>query len=130
MNIKETTINANGHINTYLVADDGRNKPLYFTVGTPKPVIELLHREYTSAAPERLALDYGDKVTGESYGERYDIMGYVGASMGLVRAPILLNNSRSNGGVAILTDCIIGVYAAKGKRVLWKHPKAKTRTNW
>jgi len=70
----------------------------------------------------RLVLDYGDVLTGKSWNEVYDITGYIGRSTGTVKIPILLYNSRSKGGGAILDQCIIKISESKGKKVLYQHP--------
>lgn len=57
----------------------------------------------------RVTLDYGDVKTGESWGEQYDITGTLSRSTGRIKIPILIHNSRSFGGGAILDHCIIGI---------------------
>lgn len=69
----------------------------------------------------RIILDYGDTETGESWNEVYDITGRLGRSTGNVKIPILLHNSRSIGGGAILDHCIIGIKESKGGKVLYSY---------
>lgn len=122
--------NHNGEPIEYLVLNDGRNGDMYFHKDTAIPVAELLYHNCTSTTSERLALDLGDTDTGESWGEVYEIMGHVGRSTGQVKVPLLIHNAWNTGGGVILTHCIVGIYTAKGKHVLWKHPKSAIRTKW
>ena len=73
----------------------------------------------------RIILDYGDPKTGQSWGEVYDIKGRVSRSMGPTKVPILLYNSRSIGGAAILDHCIVAIHTSKGKYPLYVHPEYK-----
>lgn len=73
----------------------------------------------------RIKVYYGDTETGKNWNEEYDTVGYVGYSTGEVSIPILIYNSRSIGGGAILTDCILKIRTSSGKNVLYKHPKYK-----
>lgn len=73
----------------------------------------------------RIVLDYGDVKTGQSWGEVYGIQGRIGRSMGPSKIPILLHNTRSMGGVAILDHCIVKISESKGGRVLYRHPNYK-----
>lgn len=63
----------------------------------------------------RITLDYGDAKTGRSWGEQYDITGYVGRSTGSIKIPLLIYNNRSMGGGSILDDCIISIKYANKK---------------
>jgi hypothetical protein len=85
---------------------------------TSQKVIDALERARQNGT--RIMIDYGDVKTGDSWGEVCDIYGYVGMSNGERKVPLLIHNSRSFGGVAILTHCIIGIYESKGKRCLYK----------
>jgi len=69
----------------------------------------------------RIILDYGNVETNESWGETYDVTGYIGLSGGAynLKYPILVYNSRSSGGGSILTGSIIKITASKGKKVLY-----------
>jgi hypothetical protein len=88
-------------------------------------VIETAKRNRT-----RLVLDYGDVLTGKSWNEVYDITGRIGRSTGSIKIPILLHNSRSIGGGAILDHCIIKISESRGKKVLYKHPKYDLANIW
>lgn len=73
----------------------------------------------------RIVLDYGDTENGREWGDgRYKSLdvGTIGRSMGPVKIPILVSNSRSMGGGGILDNCIVRIRASKGKGVLYQHP--------
>jgi len=69
----------------------------------------------------RIVIDYGERTTGNSWNEVYDITGRLGRSTGNVKIPILLHNSRSISGGAILDHCIIGIKESKGSKVLYSY---------
>ena len=81
---------------------------------TPREVIDILER--ARQARFRIRLDYGDPETGESWGEVFDIEGYVGRSTGPIKIPLLVHNARSMGGGAIMDDKIIGIAHANKQR--------------
>jgi hypothetical protein len=68
----------------------------------------------------RIIVDYGDIKTGKSWGETYDVSGYVGRSTGSIKVPLLVHNSRSLGGGAMLDHCILTVKTSAGKQLLYK----------
>lgn len=88
-----------------------------YHINTPDMVIKVL--EECRINKTRIVVDYGNTVTGESWGEVNDITGYIGRSTGSSKIPLLIYNSRSLGGNALLTDCIIGIKTTKSKRVLY-----------
>lgn len=90
---------------------------------TPDKVINIL--EESRKNKTRLILDYGDRTTGQSWGERYDIKGHIGRSTGEVKIPLLIYNARSMGGGGVLDNSIVKISAAKGGRVLYQHPDYK-----
>ncbi len=87
-----------------------------YEINTPDRVIEVLERCRVNKT--RIVLDYGNVETKESWGEVYDITGYVGRTTGN-KSPILVYNNRSTGGGLILTDCILSIRESKGKRLLY-----------
>lgn len=91
---------------------------LYFTAGTDKNVAEWLCTAYERK--EKIRLYYGDKETGRDWCEEYDTRGTVGRSTGAIKIPLLIKTSRSSGGGAILTDCIVKLVV--GNRVVYTHP--------
>ena len=94
---------------------------------TPIEVINVL--ENARKNDTRIILDYGHTETGASWGETFDITGYIGRSTGSIKIPILISNSRSNGGGAILDYCIVGIKTSKGKKPLYTHPTYKPFTH-
>jgi len=56
---------------------------------------------------------------GKVWNEENDVTGTVGRSTGITPCALLINNARSIGGGAILTDCIIGIYKTDGTRLFW-----------
>lgn len=70
---------------------------------------------------KRIRVWYGDNVTGVSWHEEYDIVGTIGRSTGLHKIPLLINNSRSIGGGALLDSCIVCMIDTKTKKVLYSH---------
>jgi hypothetical protein len=87
---------------TYKVTESGT----YYNIETPDKVIECIEKCLYNG--RRVRLFYGDIKTGENWNELYDISGTIGRSTGK-HIPILLHNTRSNGGGAILTHCIIAI---------------------
>ena len=79
--------------------------------------------EYARNHNERIRLWYGDAETGRSWGDEYNVLGYIGKTFGKYNIPILVSNKRSSGGFAILTDAIIRLDSTKTGRTLYKHPK-------
>ena len=88
-----------------------------YAIGTPDEVMNIL--ECAREDRTRIVLDYGDPQTGVSWGEVYDIRGYVGRSTGTVKIPLLVYNRRSMGGGGIITDKIIEIKESRGGRVLY-----------
>lgn len=93
---------------------------LYFNPATPERVCYQIASAYRRG--ERVRLWYGDTTTGRAWGEEYDIIGSIGRSCGPVKAPLLITNSRSHGGPAILDHCIVAITTAQGGRGLYTHP--------
>jgi len=90
-----------------------------YRASTDNKIISVL--ENARNTNTRIELDYGNVETGESWGERYDILGYVGRSTGTSKIPLLVFNSRSMGGGGIMDNCIVRIRESKGKKVLYKH---------
>ena len=69
----------------------------------------------------RVRIWYGNIQTGETWLEEYDVTGVIGRSTGeQFKIPILVNNSRSYGGGAILTPCIVRIDDIETRAPLWK----------
>jgi hypothetical protein len=70
---------------------------------------------------KRIRVFYGDKVTGRSWNEEHDVMGTLSNSTGENACLILVANSRSYSGPAILDDCIVRIDIINEKRTIYKH---------
>ena len=69
----------------------------------------------------RVRIWYGSIETGHAWLEELEVTGQIGLSMGPIRIPILLSNSRSIGGGGVLDHCIVKIQETKSKRVLYEH---------
>jgi hypothetical protein len=94
----------------------------YYHDTTPRLVIDAL--EHARENGHRVRLFTGDTNTGKQWFDEYDVCGTVGRSMGPIKTPLLIANSRSTGGGAILTDCIVRLLV--NGREVYRHPKYKT----
>lgn len=106
----------NGAI-TYIETDG-----TFYHEQTAEKVVQVLNR-FMHDRDTRLRLYFGDAATGKDWEERHDIEGYLGRSTGNVPIPILLHNSRSTGGGAILDHCIVKIEYANKRcgGVLYEH---------
>ena len=68
----------------------------------------------------RVRIWYGDIETGRSWCDEFEITGRIGRSAGRISFPIMVNNSRSCGGMALIDDRIIRIDVIKEKRTLYK----------
>lgn len=89
----------------------------HYTEGTDPSVVHYL--EAFRGSDDRLILYYGDTKTGRAWGDKET--GRIGRSTGKIKVPLICHNARSLGGGAILTDCVVRIETAKGKRALWQH---------
>ena len=90
--------------NRYKITESGTA----YHIDTPDDLVAVLERLRTTK--ERVTLDYGDVATGRSWGEQYDISGRIGRSTGgRFNVPLLIHNSRSWGGGALLDHCILSI---------------------
>lgn len=95
----------------------------HFHPDTPEIVRRVLEAARTRGT--RIRVHYGSMKTGRDWMDEYDVAGKVGRSMGPQKVPIFIHNSRSMGGPAILTSCIVRVRYANKKEGgdLYRHPK-------
>ncbi|AFH21294.1 hypothetical protein CR3_gp129 [Cronobacter phage CR3] len=75
---------------------------------------------------DRVRVWYGNTETGESWLDEYDVTGKIGRSMGEQKIPLLVKNSRSYGGGALLDSSIIRIDSINSRRTLYKHPNFNT----
>jgi hypothetical protein len=101
----------------------------YYAIGTPLKVVDVLERARQNKT--RIVIDLGftesnerstPETLGQSWMETFDTTGYVGRSMGPIKVPLLIPNSRSHGGGQISTTSIVRILTSKGKHVLYEHP--------
>lgn len=91
-----------------------------FDERTPDEVIRVL--ESARQNRTRLHISLGDTSNGKDWLEEFESHGYVGRSMGPVKVPLLVANTRSLGGGSILAHCIVRIRESAGGRVLYQHP--------
>ena len=89
---------------------------------TKQEIIEILERCRTRRV--RIRFRYGDD-DGQDWGDSCDMEGYIGRSGGQMAVPLVIYNSRSYGGPAILDNRIIRIETTKGRRLLYQHPSYK-----
>ncbi len=90
-----------------------------YRVSTPSEVVNIL--ESAKANRQRIRVFYGDTETGRDWMEEYDVIGCIGRSTGRIKIPLLLKSTKSDGGGALLDDCIVKITI--DKRVVYQHPK-------
>ena len=105
----------NGNIIEYKVVNG-----MAYHIDTPPAVVSIL--EMVRKYHIRVRVVYGDRETGCDWGEDLDTMGYVGRSGGRIKIPLLIHNSRSIGGGAMLDHCIVKIVVTYSKSVLYQHP--------
>jgi hypothetical protein len=90
---------------------------------TPDEVVRVLEQARLSRTRLHVSLGHteGDKA-GLDWLEEFESHGYVGRSTGSIKVPLLIANSRSLGGGALLDHCIVRIRQSNGGRVLWQHP--------
>lgn len=80
---------------------------VFYKKETPDIVCKILSEAQNRNS--RLRIFYGDTKTGKVWLEEYDIIGYIGRSTGLIKIPLLIKNSNSCRGPAILDHCIVRI---------------------
>jgi hypothetical protein len=88
---------------------------------TPQAVVGVL--EDARINHRRLRIFLGDTVTGKSWNEENDVVGYIGRSMGQIKVPLLLSNNRSSGGGSLLDNCIIKIVDVQTHCTVYKHER-------
>lgn len=98
--------------------------PTHFHSETPHPVRVVLDSARING--QRIRIFLGDVKTGKCWNDEFDVIGRISRSMGNskgdYKVPIMLRNSRSSGGGAILDHCIVAIATAPG-RFAYKHHK-------
>lgn len=91
----------------------------FYNESTPDAVIRVL--ENSRLNNQRVRIFYGDTETGRDWMETWDTIGTIGRSCGMTKIPLLVKNSRSMGGGAILDTCIVKITV--DKKVVYKAEK-------
>lgn len=92
---------------------------LYFNKETPEEVKKIIFNNL--GQKKRFRIWVGNTKTGKSWNEENKVCGYFGKSTGITPIPLLINNSRSFGGDALSTDCIVKIVDIKTKTILFQH---------
>ena len=74
----------------------------------------------------RLKVYLGDKKTGRDWNEESDKYIKIGRSTGSIKIPLAISNSRSTGGGALMSSCIVKLIDTSNNSILWQHKKYKT----
>lgn len=109
----------------------GKETQLYYSPNADPRVVALIEQNINNG--RRFRIFYGDtdrpdfeqvhgrqSNPGEDWGEEYEVTGTIGRSTGWKPIPLLIHNSRSMGGGAIMTDCIVRILI--DGREVYRHP--------
>lgn len=103
----------------------------HYDARTPAEIVRVL--EQARLHRTRIHLHFGDtessgdpvsrpaKDLGLDWLEEWDCRGGIGRSMGPIKIPLLIANSRSIGGPGILDHCIVRIRAGNNGRDLYRH---------
>lgn len=86
---------------------------------TCEAIVEVLERCRQQRI--RIRVYYGGP-DGRDWQDEFGTTGYVGRSTGNIKIPLVVYNSRSLGGGAMLDHCIVKIVTTKGKEILYQHP--------
>lgn len=90
----------------------------YYHDTTPPEVVR--HLDTAMNTGQRVRFWLGDSATGKNWMDEYHVAGRVGRSTGWKKMALIITSSRSHGGCAILTDCIVRLDV--GGRTVYQHP--------
>ncbi|AEF88803.1 hypothetical protein DelCs14_1777 [Delftia sp. Cs1-4] len=91
----------------------------YFDPGTDPKAARVLEACRRDGRTVRLMP--GDTGTGQCWLEEYDVVGRIGRSTGSLKVPLLIAPG-ADGGVAILTSCLLRIVEWSTGRDLYRHP--------
>ncbi len=96
-----------------------QRRETYFDPGTDPKAARVLERCRDEGARVRLIL--GNTATGQSWLDQYDVVGWIGRSMGPLKVPLLIE-SGADSGTAILTACLLAIVDWGSGKFLFRHP--------
>ena len=96
----------------------------FYDTRTPGEVIRVLENARLNRTRLHISLGetFADRNVGFDWLEEFESYGSIGRSMGPIKVPLLIANTRSLGGGAILDHCIVRIRESAGGRVLYQHP--------
>lgn len=90
-----------------------------YPTNIPSKLVDVL--EKCRLNKTRIVIEYGYTETGISFGEIHDTTGYVGRTTGDSKVPIMLYNTRSDGGMCLMLNRILNIKESKGKKLIYSH---------
>ena len=95
----------------------------FYDTRTPGEVIRVLENARLNHTRLHISLgETADPNVGFDWLEEFESYGYIGRSMGPVKVPLLIANTRSLGGGVILDHCIVRIRTSSGGQVIYQHP--------
>lgn len=83
--------------------------------------------EHLLAQRVRCRIWYGNTETGLAWPDEYDVTGYIGRSTGTRRVPLMIHDTTSIGGGALMTAKILRIDVIWSRQTLYKHPLFHTK---
>lgn len=90
---------------------------------TPDDVIAVLERARKSRTRLHLSFGYNNTIPGLDNLSEFETYGYISRTMGPLKCPIIVHNSRGIGGGMISTQLIVRIQTSNHKLELWRHPQ-------
>jgi hypothetical protein len=98
--------------------DSPLTQQTYFDPGTDPKAARVLEACRKDGRKVRLVL--GDTATGQCWLEEHDVVGCIGRSIGTLKVPLLIEPG-GDGGIAILTSCLLRIIEWDCGRELYRH---------
>jgi|SRR5579864_1130945 len=90
---------------------------------TPEEIVQVLENARLNRIRLHISLGNTDgPKAGLDWLEEFECCGYIRRSIGPVKVPLVIANTRSLGGGALLDHCIVRIRQSAGGRVLYQHP--------
>ena len=100
-----------------MVAERGGFKETWYHSETPEKVRRVLEKARKDGAVLRIFI--GDRKTGKDWCDEHDVIGRIGRSTGLLKAPLLLAHGEFAGGI-MLDSCILKIQSVPDGKVLYQ----------